>query len=494
MVKVAYELPAPASATLTMAVSPNGTGTTTPAVGAHTVAVGVAVPITATPVGDNVFVNWTVTAGNATLGDANDASTTVTLDDDGGATVQANFAATPATLTMAVAPGGSGTTDPAIGPHVVGVGVPVDIEATASAGFIFVNWTVTAGSATLGDANAISTTATVNGLAGATVQANFAAETTLTMAINDALGGTVSPAIGAHTVAVDAAVPITATANPGYRFINWTVTAGNATLGNANAADTTVTLTDDGGATVQANFAGLELIATGTQFDIGNDEVGLAPAQFAAKPKVTTVYTDPVTRMAGKKASAKVVSKVSAKLPMDDITCEWAKKIRLLNLKLLAARNKAGETTAAWLAANPLQNQPLDLPLTLTSKQVANGIPQAVRTLSLAPPEIGAVVVQVATIEVTGNWFGTKKPKVWMEYLVAGKGIKKLNCKLMAPTDYFDAKGKGIFMDQGPDGESKVVILRPTKLPSGVANWDAVTHVVIDNGCGIAAEEIDWNP
>jgi hypothetical protein len=491
----AYEYTTPPeTANLTMAANPVGDGTTTPAIGSHVVNVGSPVAITATPTGTQVFVNWTVTAGNATLDDANADSTTVTLTDAAGATVTANFADAPpetATLTMAVAPGGSGTTTPAVGPHTVNVGEAQAITATPAGGFAFANWTVTVGSATITDANSADTTVTVNGVGGATVQANFAEETTLTMAISDALAGAISPAVGAHAVAVGAPVDITATANVGYRFVNWTVTVGNATLGDANSADTTVTLTDNGGATVQANFGEQELIAVGLLFDIGNDEVGLAPTQFNAKPKVYAVYTDPVKLLPGKKATAKVITKVSTKLPVDDVTCEWAKKIRLYNTKLLSAAYKAGTTTAAWLAANPAQNQTLELPLRLSSKQVVD---RAVRTVDLSPPTIDTVTVQAATIDVVGDWFGTKKPKGWMVYLVVGKGIKTRNSKLMAPDGrYLDTKGKAVFMDQRT-GASKLVILRPIKLPAGVADWDAVTHVVIDNGTGIAAEAIDWNP
>jgi hypothetical protein len=496
----AYEYTTPPeTATLTMAVDPIGYGTTTPAVGSHEVEVGTPVTITASPSGENVFVSWTVTAGNATIAAPNATNTTVTVNDAGGATVQANFADEPpetATLTMAVNDGSAGTTDPAVGAHIVEVGVPVNIEATANPGFVFVNWTATAGSATLGDANAISTTATVNGVIGATVQANFVEEVTLTMAVSDPLHGAVSPAVGGHAVPMGAAQAISATAAEGYAFVEWQGTA-NAVIANDNADETTVTLSGD--ATVTAVFAEVELIAVGSQFDIANGEVGLG-GQFTAKPKVTTVYTDPVSRIPGKKASAKVITKVSAKLPVDDIACDWTKKIRLFNAKLLAARHKLGQNTAEWLAANPAQNQPLDLPLTLTSKQVANGIPQAVRTVTLAPPTLAAVVdgdpdlKGNPTLLVTGDWFGTKKPKVWFEYLLPGKGIKKLNAKILKPdATYTDAQGKGLFMDQRL-GTSRAVILRPTKLPSGVANWEAITHLVIDNGCGLDAHEVNLAP
>jgi hypothetical protein len=408
------------TATLTMAAAPGGSGTTTPAIGAHTVNVGEATAISATPIGAFHFVNWTVTAGNATIADANSASTTVTVNDAGGATIQANFSdevIETATLTMAASPGGSGTTSPAIGAHTVNVGAATAIVATPAAGFQFVNWTVTVGSGTIADANATTTTVTVDGLGGATVQANFTAETTLTIAVTPVDGGTTTPDVGGHSVGVGVPVAIVADAADGFAFQQWLGDA-NAVIANANAASTTVTLS--GSATVTAVFAELELIACGSQFAIGNDEVGLAPAQFNAKPKAYAIYTDPVKLIPGKKATAKVLTKVSAKLPVDTIDCGWTKKIRLFNKALLAAQNKAGKDTATWLSDNPTQNQPLALPLRASSKQIPD---QAVRTLSLAPPTVDVVEVKAATIEVTGQFFGTKKPKVWMEYLVPGKGI-----------------------------------------------------------------------
>jgi uncharacterized protein (TIGR02145 family) len=69
---------------------------------------------------------------------------------------------------------------------------------------------------------------------------------------NDGNGST-TPA-GATTVNSGASTAISATAFTNYQFSNWSVTAGtgNATIGNASSASTTVVLT--GNATVRANF------------------------------------------------------------------------------------------------------------------------------------------------------------------------------------------------------------------------------------------------
>jgi hypothetical protein len=63
--------------------------------------------------------------------------------------------------------------------------------------------------------------------------------------------GTVSPS----SVSVSSGVPtpISATANTGYTFKNWSVVSGSATFGNANSASTTATLSG-GSATIRASF------------------------------------------------------------------------------------------------------------------------------------------------------------------------------------------------------------------------------------------------
>ncbi|MBN2348544.1 MAG: metallophosphoesterase, partial [Bacteroidales bacterium] len=67
----------------------------------------------------------------------------------------------------------------------------------------------------------------------------------LNMAVSGS--GTTDPAVGSHSFAENAEVEITATADPGYTFVNWTGDVANPTI-----ATTTVTLDED--KTVTANF------------------------------------------------------------------------------------------------------------------------------------------------------------------------------------------------------------------------------------------------
>jgi hypothetical protein len=65
--------------------------------------------------------------------------------------------------------------------------------------------------------------------------------------------GTGGTATGGGTVVSGVAQTISSTPNTNYAFINWTVTAGAASIANVLSASTTVTLTS-GNATIQANY------------------------------------------------------------------------------------------------------------------------------------------------------------------------------------------------------------------------------------------------
>ncbi|HLC15622.1 MAG TPA: right-handed parallel beta-helix repeat-containing protein, partial [Thermodesulfovibrionia bacterium] len=100
--------------------------------------------------------------------------------------------ATEVTLTMAVLPADSGTTEPSTGTHTVAVGEPVTITATPALGYSFDKWTATE-SVTIAAPNAASTTALLS--SNGTITANFknkdAAQYYVSPAGNDNNPGTV---------------------------------------------------------------------------------------------------------------------------------------------------------------------------------------------------------------------------------------------------------------------------------------------------------------
>ena len=233
---------------LTMAVSPGGGGTTTPAAGGpYSYAEGTAVVLSATANSGYRFVNWT--GDLAGVVDPTLPSITVTMN--ANRDITANFVAVPTyNLTMAVSPGGGGTTTPAAGgPYSYAEGTAVVLSATANSGYRFVNWT--GDLAGVVDPTLPSITVTMN--ANRDITANFVAVPTynLTMAVSPGGGGTTTPAAGGpYSYAEGTAVVLSATANSGYRFVNWT----GDLAGVPDVTLTSITVTMNSNRAITANF------------------------------------------------------------------------------------------------------------------------------------------------------------------------------------------------------------------------------------------------
>jgi len=251
--------------TLTVERNPTAGGTTNPASSQTNINAGQQVNISATPANGYTFANWTITSGSGNIANANSVSTTVTVN--GNVTVRANFTQnqTQYTLTVNRNPAAGGTVkvgnNDYSSPVSVNSGTSTAISAAAASGYTFANWTVTSGSAQINNANSASTTVSLSG--NATITANFTQNpaTTVTYTL------TVSrlPSNSAGTVKINntdysapvtvnsgTAVSITAAPATGYRFTNWTVATGTASIANAGSATTTVTLSSN--STVTANF------------------------------------------------------------------------------------------------------------------------------------------------------------------------------------------------------------------------------------------------
>jgi hypothetical protein len=170
-------------------------------------------------------------------------------------------------LTVLAGPGGTRTA-PATSPTVVNQGVATTIAAAPAVGYVFLNWTVTSGAATIASATSASTTVTLNS-GNATVSANFALKT-YQLAVSVGSGGTrIAPATIPITVNHGAATTITVSPNSGYAFANWTITSGTAAIANPSSANTTVTLTN-GTAAIQANFTPINVTYTLTMANDGH--------------------------------------------------------------------------------------------------------------------------------------------------------------------------------------------------------------------------------
>ncbi len=162
----------------------------------------------------------------------------------------------PYQYTLTITNDGKGTSTPT-GSMVVKNGESINITANPKNGCLFNNWTKESGTGTVvfGDFKAASTTVTITG-GNATIQSNFLPDPNVQFKLtveNDG-NGTTNPA-GQQQIANWSTINLNAFANPGYRFINWTKTAGmgEVEFDNEYAANANVTV-NGGDVTIKANF------------------------------------------------------------------------------------------------------------------------------------------------------------------------------------------------------------------------------------------------
>jgi hypothetical protein len=203
---------------------------------------GERVVLVAVPYPGYRFVNWTGDVG--TIADVNGAVTTITVNDD--YSITATFAK-PYDLTTSTTEGGSVTT-PGEGKYTYDAGKVVNLVATPDADHQFVNWTGNVG--TIANIYAAVTTITMND--DYSITANFVKlvmQYDLTISSTD--GGSVTvPGEGSFAFDEGTVVHLTAKADTGYRFVNWTGDVD--TVANVNAAITTIIM--DGDHTITASF------------------------------------------------------------------------------------------------------------------------------------------------------------------------------------------------------------------------------------------------
>jgi hypothetical protein len=220
------------NSTITLNASPTNGGTTS---GSGTFENGSSVTVTATANTGFTFLNWTQN-GNIV---STSASYTFTLTAD--ITLVANFEMTTNmnVINLSANPTNGGTTS---GSGTFENGSSVTVTATANTGFTFLNWTQ--------NGNIVSTSAsyTFTLTADITLVANFEMTTNMNvinLSANPTNGGTTS---GSGTFENGSSVTVTATANTGFTFLNWTQN-GNIV---STSASYTFTLTAD--ITLVANF------------------------------------------------------------------------------------------------------------------------------------------------------------------------------------------------------------------------------------------------
>ncbi len=220
----------PQNYTITVSANPTNGGTVT---GGGTYASGASCTVSATANTGYNFISWTE-GGNVV---STNASYTFTVT--GNRNLVANFEAIPQnyTITVSANPTNGGTTT---GGGTFQEGTSCTVSATANTGYTFSNWTE--------NGNVVSTSAsytfTVTG--NRNLVANFTQQTyTVAVSANPTTGGTVT---GGGTYTYGQSCTVSATANNGYTFANWTEN------GNVVSTNASYTFTVTGNRTLVANF------------------------------------------------------------------------------------------------------------------------------------------------------------------------------------------------------------------------------------------------
>jgi len=241
--------------TITLAANPTNGGTVT---GGGTYESGTSINITATPNNDYTFINWTK-GGNVV---STTAITNITVNED--ATYTANFART-YKITVNATEGGTAT-----GGGNYAEGSTATLTATAETGYVFVNWTQN-GQEVSTDAE-YSFTVTSN----ATFTANFDIAT-YGITVSSTEGGSAN---GGGTFEHGSNATITATAETGYVFVNWTKD------GQVVSTDAVYTFTVTEGGNYVANFeiATYQITANATQ---GGSTTGSGTYQHGSTATLT---------------------------------------------------------------------------------------------------------------------------------------------------------------------------------------------------------------
>ena len=284
---------------------------------------------------------------------------------------------------------------------------------------------------------------------------------------------------------------VNATGNDKVTFKNWTGTNGFETT-EENPLTVTNVISD---MVIIANFIP-QNISLGNIVTVNSKDVPSLSEGFIKTPKLYAELT-PIGSSKIKRFTLGKLSKIRKGTPSEVFQAIWKKAIPLFNKKALKNANKTGILSSIWLQFNPIANQPFNLKIK-TKDSNGQKINDDLGVRELTPPVVSGIFKENGeevtdsinkgdTIIVKGSFFGTKAPKVSLEYLDASGKIKRLKLKVLKPLAYTNAKGKSGKSCMDPitgDSQIKLQILSTSKaLPDGS---DGVFDLIIDNKFGIA--------
>ena len=360
-----------------------------------------------------------------------------------------------------------------------GVGQKVSIQAVPPvSGMHFKGWVTSDGGA-FGDAASLTTTYTMPNHK-ATVKAMFVWNVTFEVA-NDPANPVVSQGsiIGLTTQEVEnngSTQEVTARGNPGYIFKSWDDGSTDNPRVATNITGDTVFVAEF---EEDPNVAGV--ITLGILLQIPADDFPNGTG------KVFGAYAE------NGKAKVAPAKQIEAG---DPYLAEWVRKICLYNKKSQKNAFKAGIPTDKWLLDNKIN--PADC---LMSVKVGKAITPLLRPkYIITPPHITAVkswdgapidgvsvkgVHMSSLVLIEGEYFGTKAPKVSIEYKDYSDKLKRKKLKVFKMFQYTDAKGKEnkSCMDV-KTGISNLYVQMPKKWWQ---DWGTKEKylLVLDNGFGI---------
>lgn len=222
---------APSAYTIAVTANPSNAGSVT---GGGTYNQGQSCTVTATANTGFTFTNWTEN------GDVVSTNANYTFNVEGNRSLVANFTAITYTITVSANPSNSGTTS---GGGTYNHGQSCTVIATSTDGYTFMNWTEN-GTVVSTDAN-YTFVVTSNRSLVANFEEQLPDTYNINVSPNPNIGGTVT---GGGTYAGGQQCTVTANANTGYTFINWTE---NGEVVTTNASYTFIV---EGNRTLVANF------------------------------------------------------------------------------------------------------------------------------------------------------------------------------------------------------------------------------------------------
>jgi len=446
---------------------------------------GSKVPVTADNIPGQYFSHWAAEVNgvqdNSGIADPNALITVYTMP-NADTKLTAVYTVEPELVVInGIDRSGAGTT------HSAGTRIPIMAVAPV-AGMHFKGWITEDGGA-FGDASAISTDYTMPDNKS-TVKAVFVWTVKFEVAVDpsnpDVSQGTI---VGLNPQDVEnnaSASEVTARANPGYKFKSWDdgSTDNPRVVGNIVADSTYVASFEK-----DPNIAGVITMGIVLQIPSADFPNGTG--------KVFGTYVE-----GGKQkfAPAKQIKGSS-----NPYLAEWVRRIRLYNIKSMKSAYKQGITTDKWLLSNPMTTADCMMSVK-AGKQTA---PLLRPRYLITPPHIialkswdGAMIDGTAVkgvhmssiILLEGEYFGTKLPKVYIEYKDYSDKLKHKKLKVVKILNYPDASGKEnkSCMDV-ITGISKLYVQMPRKWWQDWGTKESYL-IILDNGFGIDTVRVPTIP